>query len=78
MKIQEIKNNIKNEIIALLEDNDVIPTRKLKDELQLIYDRNNYLHTAKCTDLQKKWGIQIKRTTRYYKGTSYGVIEYTI
>ena len=46
--------------------------------LDEIYNRNNYPMTAKCTDLQKKWGIQIKRTTRYNKGNSYGVIEFNI
>ena len=61
-----------------LKDNDVMRTRELKDALQEIHNRNNYPMTAKCTDLQKKWGIQIKRTTRYNNGNSYGVIEFNI
>ena len=73
-----MKTEIKKEIMELLKDNDVMRTRELKDALQEIYNRNNYPMTAKCTDLQKKWGIQIKRTTRYNKGNSYGVIEFNI
>lgn len=73
-----MKTEIKKEIMELLQDNDVMRTRELKDALQEIYNRNNYPMTAKCTDLQKKWGIQIKRTTRYNKGNSYGVIEFNI
>ena len=73
-----MKTEIKKEIMELLKDNDVMRTRELKDALQEIYNRNNYPMTAKCTDLQKKWGIQIKWTTRYNKGNSYGVIEFNI
>lgn len=73
-----MKTEIKKEIMELLQDNDVMRTGELKDALQAIYDRNNYPMTAKCTDLEKKWGIQIKRTTRYNKGNSYGVIEFNI
>lgn len=55
-----MKTEIKNEIMELLKDNDVMRTRELKDALQEIYNRNNYPMTAKCTDLQKKWEYRLK------------------
>lgn len=78
MTLKERTTNIKKELLDLLRGNDEYLTADLKDEMQRIYDRNHYMKTAKCTDLQNLWGIQIKRTTRYYKGTSYGIIKYKL
>ena len=66
---------IKNEIESYIKKNDVLLTKELKIKLQEIYDSNQLIRNAKCTDLEKLWDYKIRRSTIYYKGKQLQVIK---
>lgn len=66
---------IKKEIEFYIKKNDILPTKELKQKLQEIYDKNQLLRNAKCTDLEKIWDYKIRRTTLYYKGKQIAIIK---
>ena len=58
-----------------IKKNDVLLTKELKIKLQEIYDSNQLIRNAKCTDLEKLWDYKIRRSTIYYKGKQLQVIK---
>ena len=66
---------IKKEIECYIKKNDVLLTKELKIKLQEIYDSNQLIRNAKCTDLEKLWDYKIRRSTIYYNGKQLQVIK---